>query len=142
MRKTKNHKYCVVVEHEIEDTVHVKIEPYTDSLEEMHRLTHSDIVECIQPEIYFYNFPFMRQVDCFIDEEGKLNGKYPTMPVWNDRGILYDVMCGTLLFIDGSDETGETFGMTEEEAHKVADWAVSYLLDHTHFDVIFGFDKL
>ena len=133
--KVKDHDYAVVVEHEVEDTVTIKIVKYEDSLEEMHRLTHSEIVEHIDPCLYFPTFPYLRHVDCFVDEEGKLNGKYPTIPVYEEHGILVDCLCGSILFIEGNDETGENYGLTLEDAKKVGYGVTWYMKEHPRFDI-------
>lgn len=54
------------------------------------------------------------EVDCWIDDNGKLKPNTPTMICTKD-GEIIDVVMGAMLVDKGDYRDGESYGMTEEE---------------------------
>lgn len=107
----------------------------------MYGLLNCQFVEHLTPQHYFpeeftaYPQKDVPYSDIWIDEEGKLNGALPTFPIYDDQGDLVDVICGNLLFINGDNSTGESHGLTHDEAITLAYWVMSVLGCNTRFTI-------
>lgn len=68
-------------------------------------------------------------IDSWINDEGKLIGLPPTVPLIDQNGEVYDVVVGNICFLR-SDDQGESYGLTLDECREVI----------KTFDGFFGFE--
>lgn len=142
----RNNKYAVIVKHSIDDIDNVCIEyiPYVGGLQWMYNVLGCELVQMLTLEYYIPDFPVdeFPFVDLYIDDEGKLNGAPPTFPLYDIDGRLSDVIYGSLLFINGNDHTGDSYGLEKEEAILLVSYLFFQFATKTRFHVSSNVDFL
>lgn len=60
-------------------------------------------------------YPFPEEIALICNEEGMLLGLPPNRGLWDETGVLYDIVCGTF-FLCGAPSDSESFsGLTTEQ---------------------------
>ena len=60
-------------------------------------------------------YPFPEEIALVCNEEGMLLGLPPNRGLWDETGVLYDIVCGTF-FLCGAPSDSESFsGLTTEQ---------------------------
>lgn len=63
-------------------------------------------------------------ITIWLNEEGKINGLAPNFYLLDQEGKPYDTVVGDVL-ITGTDEEGETVGLTDEEFEEISNRFIS-----------------
>lgn len=65
-----------------------------------------------------------RNIDIWLNEEGKIENFEPTIVLFNNNGKYVDYLCGTVVFAKHTEE-GDTVGLNEDDIDFILDWIKS-----------------
>lgn len=108
-----------------ENTIVLKwrMRPYDDDFKALQREVDGIFGHgyLFAPESDQYKVLSDRKIDVWINDEGKLGGFDPSLPVYDLDGSLVDVVFGNICFLHGDDMTGESSGLTMDDCEVIVD---------------------
>lgn len=63
-------------------------------------------------------WPFDDNVLLICNEEGKLLGLEPNRPLHDSDGLVYDMVCGTIIIAGDDEESGDIISLTDEQIER------------------------